>query len=117
MTLKLIVPSRAEDVLEREIKYYNRRSKMSAFVWKVSSSSLTPFSALFYLAQGFCQAPAAVNCNEGSPEELCCIPEASQLAVVETLYQGTDEGKGSVAELQYSSKSLRVNGLRTVNSI
>lgn len=44
----------------------------------------------FYLTvlQGFFQETAAADGNESHPEELCCLLEATELAVVETLHQG-----------------------------
>ena len=48
--------------------------------------SLTP---LFVSLQSVHQAAAAADCHEGHPEELCGLPEAEELAVVEALHQGT----------------------------
>lgn len=39
------------------------------------------------LLQGLCQEAAAADRHEGHPEELCRLPEAEKLAVVETLHQ------------------------------
>lgn len=89
---------------------------MKVLIWKEgskgASSSLTlTLSASFYLTQGFCQTPAAVNCDEGSPEELCCIPETSQLAVVETLYQGNDRWKAQWLSFRALQSPVESTGL------
>lgn len=42
--------------------------------------------------QGLCQEAAAADRHEGDSEELCRLPQAAQLAVVEALHQGACSG-------------------------
>lgn len=77
---------------ENQMRPQEFTSHITDFVLVSSFSNVLPF----FLPQGFCQAPAATNSNEGAAEKLCCLLEATQLAVVETVYQGTDYEKDSV---------------------
>ena len=38
--------------------------------------------------KGICQETTATHCHESDPEELCCLPQTQELAVVEALHKG-----------------------------
>lgn len=40
------------------------------------------------LLKGICQETTATHCDESDPEELCCLPQTQELAVVEALHKG-----------------------------
>lgn len=55
----------------------------------------SPFLAccikLLYFYQSFSEKATATKCPASDAEKLCCIPKATQLAVVEALYQGNKQ--------------------------
>jgi len=45
-------------------------------------------SDLHLILQSLCQAAAAVDSHESASEELCCLFETAELAMVEVVHQG-----------------------------
>lgn len=61
----------------------------------------------FCLIQSLCQEAAAADSHEGDSEELCSLLETQELAVVETLYQGTHPGSYTCMSFQRSARGLK----------
>lgn len=59
--------------------------KQSRVEWLLSGGQ-PPLSAVS--PQGFPEEAAAAECSEGDAEKLCRLPQAEELAVVETVHQG-----------------------------
>lgn len=43
---------------------------------------------VFFFLKGIRQATAAADSYESDPEELCCLPQTKELAVVEAFHKG-----------------------------
>lgn len=43
----------------------------------------------FCTSQSLYEAAATAKCSEGHAEELCCLPQTAELAMVAALHQGT----------------------------
>ena len=70
---------KASSKLHQKTYCHQKRDKRSCFIAHRLVLSL----------QSVHQAAAAADGHEGDPEELCGLPEAEELAVVEALHQGT----------------------------
>ena len=76
------------------------------------------FLALSLLAlQGLCQETAAADCHEGDPEELFCLPQTQELAVVETLHQGAHYTYANVVPIQCYTTQPNPRGILAYNCL
>ena len=46
------------------------------------------FTLFWFFLKKLCQEAAAADGHESDPEELCCLPQTQELAVVEAVHQG-----------------------------